>query len=198
MHPITLTGAPRIVAALLLGLAFGFVLQHSKLASRKTLIDQFSFKDNTFAITFLVSVAVGVPIFYFTSKYNIIKLDPCNYQFWGVIIGAILTGIGVAFCGHIPITSIASIGSGKLYSLWILLGMLAAFPLLKLIHPIINDYVLSKPAPMNVNSLGQNSLLYNGKIVMLHIFPIVCLILALFLRLIQPRGNSNKHNSKDS
>jgi len=196
MHSLTLTGIPRIIVALLLGLAFGFVLQRSKLASRKTLVDQFSFKDNTFAITFLVSVAVGVPIFYFTSKYNIINLDPANYQFWGIIIGAILTGLGVAYCGHIPITAIASFGSGKFYSLWILLGMLAAFPLLKLIHPIVNDYILNKPQPMNVNALGQNSLFFSGKTIMLYTIPIVCLVLALFLRLIQPGGNSKK-NSKD-
>jgi len=197
MHPLTLTGIPRIIVALLLGFAFGFVLQRSRLASRKTLVDQFSFKDNTFAITFLVSVAVGIPIFYFTSKYNIIRLDPGNYQFWGIIVGAILVGIGVAYCGHIPITAIASIGSGKLYSLWILLGMLAAFPLLKLAHPIVNDYVMDKPQPMDVNALAQNSLFFSGKTVMLYTIPIVCLVLALFLRLIQPAGNTRKRNLKD-
>ena len=196
MHPLILTGFSRIIAALVLGLAFGFALHHSKLASRKTLVDQFSFKDNTFAITFMVSVAVGIPIFYFTSKYNIIRLDPGNYHFWGVIIGAILTGLGVAFCGHIPITAIASFGSGKLYSLWILLGMLAAFPLVKLAQPIVNDYILNKPQPVNINALAQNSLFYSGKTVMLYTIPIICLILALFLRLIQPKGNSTA-SSKD-
>ena len=199
MHPLTLTGIPRIIVALLLGLAFGFVLQRSNLASKKTLVDQFSFKDNTFAITFLVSVAVGIPIFYFASKYNIIKLDPGNYQFWGIIIGAILTGLGIAFCGHIPVTAIASFGSGKLYSLWILLGMLAAFPLLKLAHPIVNDYILNSSQPMDVNSIGQNSLFFNGKTIMLYTIPIVCLVLALFLRLIQPRNSDNraKHSKDD-
>ena len=81
MHPLALTGISRIIVALLLGFAFGFVLQRSSLASRKTLVDQFSFRDNTFAITFLVSVAVGVPIFYFTSKYNIIRLTPVIINF---------------------------------------------------------------------------------------------------------------------
>ena len=190
MHPLTLTGIPRIIAALLLGFAFGFVLQRSKLASRKTLIDQFIFKDNTLAITFLISVAVGVPIFYFTSKYHIINLSPGNYHFWGIIVGAIFTGLGVAFCGHIPVTAIASFGSGRLYSLWILLGMLAAFPLLKLIHPIVRDYVLSQSDPVDVNAIAQNSLFFSGKTVMLYTIPIVSLILALFLRLIQPDRRS--------
>ena len=188
MHPLYLTGIPRIIVACILGFFFGFVLLRSKLALRTTLVDQFSFKDNTLAITFLISIVVGVPLFYFTSKYNIIRLELNNYQFWSIVIGAIITGLGVAFCGHIPITAIASFGSGKLYSLWILLGMLAAFPLLRLLRPIVNDYVFSKKAPADVNFLAQNSLFYDGKTTMLYVLPIVCLILALFLRLIQPKS----------
>ena len=197
MHPLLLTGTPRILVALLLGVAFGFVLQRSKLATRTTLVNQFSFKDNTFAITFLVSITVGVPIFYFATKYNIINMHVENYHFWGILIGAIITGLGIAYCGHIPITTIASIGSGKLYSIWILLGMLTAFPLLQFAQPIVHDFVLNRPQPFNVSVLSQSILLYSGKTIMLYIVPIVCLILALFLRLIQPKSNSRKQNSNE-
>jgi hypothetical protein len=190
MQPLALTGNPRLFVSLILGFIFGFILLKSGLAYRKTLMDQFSFKDNTFAIIFLVSVAVGVPIFYFTSKYNIIQLNPGNYQFWGVVIGAILTGLGISFCGHIPITAIASLASGKLYSLWILLGMLAAFPIVRMAKPILNDYVFNKAEPMNVNALAQNSLFFQGRTIMLYVIPISCLIIALFLRLIQPASSS--------
>jgi hypothetical protein len=188
MYPLHIEGIPRIIFALLIGFVLGFILIKSKLALRKTLIDQFSFKDNTFAITVLVSMVVGVPLFYFFAKYNLIQMQYNNYQFWAVIVGAVVTGLGVSFCGHIPVTAIASFGTGKLYSLWILLGMLAAFPVLKLIRPIMNDYVFGKKAPMNVNVLAQSNIFYDGKTTMLYTIPIVCLILALFLRLIQPRG----------
>ncbi|MCP4178257.1 MAG: YeeE/YedE family protein [bacterium] len=196
MQPLALTGNPRLIVSLLLGFIFGFILLKSGLAYRKTLMDQFSFKDNTFAIVFLVSVAVGVPIFYFTSKYNIIQLNPGNYQFWAIVIGAIITGLGVAFCGHIPITAIASLASGKLYSLWILLGMLAAFPIMKMANPILNDYIYNKTEPMNVNALAQNSLFFQGKTIMLYVIPISCLVIALFLRLIQPSSSGSKGSKK--
>ena len=133
-------------------------------------------------------MVIGVPLFYFFAKYNLIRMDYNHYQFWAVVIGAIVTGLGVSFCGHIPITAIASFGTGKLYSLWIFLGMLTAFPLLKLIKPIVNDYVFGKKAPMDVNVLAQNSIFYDGKTTMLYAIPTVCLIIALFLRLIQPKG----------
>ncbi len=197
MHPLALTGTPRLIAALLLGLAFGFVLQRSKLALRKTLVDQFTFKDNTFAITFFVSVTVGVPIFYFASKYNIIALDSANYEFWGIVIGALFVGLGIAFCGHIPITAVTSIGSGRIYSILILFGMLMAFPVLGYIYPIINDYILNKPQPVDVNAIGQNSLFFSGKTIMLYTIPLVSLVLALFLRLIQPKGTGGNNKNKD-
>ena len=188
MHPLYLEGIPRIIVALLLGFLLGFILVRSKLALRQTLIDQFSFKDNTFAITVLITIVIGVPLTYFFAKYNLIPLDQHKYQFWAVVVGAIVTGLGVSFCGHIPITAIASLGTGKIYSLWILLGMLAAFPLLKLIQPIMDDYVFGKKAPMDVNALAQNSIFYDGKTTMLYAIPAICLVIALFLRLIQPKG----------
>ena len=194
MHPLALTGTSRLIAALILGLAFGFVLQRSNLALRKTLIDQFTFKDNTFAITFFVSVAVGVPLFYFASKHHFIVLDTANYEFWGIIIGALFVGLGIAFCGHIPITAITSIGSGRIYSVLILFGMLMAFPVIGYIYPIIGDYILNRPQPMDVNALGQNSLFFSGKTIMLYTIPIVSLILALFLRLIQPKASSGRES----
>jgi hypothetical protein len=191
MHSLALTGYSRVIAAFIIGFFFGFILVRSKLAMRKTLIDQFSFKDNTFAITFLVSITVGVPIFYFTAKYNLIQLDFDNYKFWAVIIGAIITGLGIVFSGHLPCTAIASLGTGRLYSLFVLAGMLCAFPVLRMAYPILNDYV-EKPDPMNVNAIAQNTLIYDGKTAMLYFIPILCLILAMFLRLIQPSGSSKK------
>jgi len=186
MHPLNLTGNGQMVASLILGFILGFVLMRSRLACRKTLIDQFSFRDNTFAIVFLISMTIGIPIYYFTSKYGITYLHVEHYSFWPIAVGAVLTGLGIAFCGHIPVTAIASLASGKLYSLWILLGMLAAFPILDICSPIVNDYVLNTSAPIDVNAIAENSIFYDGKDIMLYFVPIVCLIFALFLRLIQP------------
>jgi uncharacterized protein len=186
MHPLNLTGIPKLIAALFLGFILGFILLQSKLAFRKTLIDQFTFKDNRFAITLLVSMALGIPFFYFLKNYDLVRVGCSNYQVWALVVGAIITGLGVAFCGHIPITAIASFGSGKLYSLWIFLGMLSAFPIVKWIRPIINDYVYGRKAPSNVNELAHSSFSYSTNSSLFYIVPAICLILALFLRLTQP------------
>ncbi len=194
MHPLALTGTSKMVAALILGVAIGFVLVRSRLAFRKTLIDQFSFKDNTFAIIFLVSVTVGVPIFYFCSYYGIINLKPSSYHFWGVIIGALFTGVGISLCGHTPTTAIASIGTGKIYSLWILLGMLSAFPVAQLASPILNDYVFKHSTPSGTSSFINDSIFFSGHTFLLYLIPIACIILALFLRLINAPGASGSSN----
>ena len=197
MHPLSLTGYSRIIAAFVIGFFFGFLLVRSKLALRKTLIDQFNFRDNTFAITFLFSVAVGVPIFYYTAKYNLIHLNFDNYKFWAIVIGAIITGLGIVFSGHIPSTAIASLGTGKIYSFFVIAGMLYAFPALRFAYPMVNDCV-ERPDPMNVNAIAQSTpLVYDGKTAMLYFIPILCLILAMFLRLIQPSGSSKKSSKDD-
>lgn len=193
MHPLVLTGITKIIATFAVGFLFGFVLLRSRLALRDTFINQLSFKDNTFAITFLFSIAVGIPLFYFASHYNIIKLDNPGYHFWGIIYGAIVTGIGLGICGHIPITAIASFGSGRIYSLFVLIGMLTAIPAIRQVQPIINDYVLHRTEPFNVNALAQTSIFYNGETTMLYFLPLFCLILALFLRLIQPKQTNSKN-----
>lgn len=196
MHPLEISGNVKLFSSLLIGILFGFILVKSALSNRKTFMDQFTFKDNSFAIIFFISIAVGVPLCYFLTKYGIIKLYPANYRFWPIVAGAIFTGIGLVLCGHIPITAIASFGTGKLYSLIVLLGMLTAFPVIKLINPILSDYVFGKPDPVDVNLLSQNSLFYQGKTTMLYLIPIACLVLALFLRLIQ-RGSGNKPKKKE-
>ena len=196
MHPLQISGNAKLFAALFIGILFGFILVKSALSDRKTFMDQFTFKDNSFAIIFFISVTVGVPACYFLTKYGIINLHPSNYRFWPIVVGAILTGIGLVLCGHIPLTAIASFGTGKIYSLIVLLGMLAAFPVIKLIDPILSDYVFGKPDPVDLNVLAQNSLFYQGKTTMLYLIPAICLVLALFLRLIQ-RGSGSKSKKKE-
>ena len=196
MHPLQISENAKLLAALFIGILFGFILVKSALSNRKTFMDQFTFKDNSFAIIFFISITVGVPLCYFFTKYGIINLHPSNYRFWPIVVGAILTGVGLVLCGHIPITAIASFGTGKLYSLIVLLGMLLAFPVTKLIYPILNDYVFGKPDPVDLNVLAQNSLFFQGKTAMLYFIPAICLVLALFLRLIQ-RGSGSKSKKKE-
>ncbi|MEI6055910.1 MAG: YeeE/YedE thiosulfate transporter family protein [Lentisphaerota bacterium] len=197
MHPLELTGTYKLLAALLVGFLFGFVLLQCGLSNRKTFMDQFSFKDNSFAIIFFISVAIGVPVCYFLTKYGIIKLHPTDYKFWPIVIGALFTGLGLVLCGHIPITAISSFGSGKIYSLWIFIGMLAAFPVINLARPIINDYITNKTDPVDLNLISQNSLFFQGHTAMLYIIPIVCLVLALFLRLIQRSSGAKPSKKKE-
>lgn len=197
MHPLELSGTYKLLAALAVGFLFGFLLLQSGLSNRKTFMDQFSFKDNSFAIIFFISVAFGVPICYFLSKYGIINLHPTDYKFWPIVIGALFTGLGLVLCGHIPITAISSFGSGKIYSLWIFIGMLAAFPVVNLARPIIKDYITNKSDPVNVNLISENSLFFQGHTAMLYFIPIFCLILALFLRLIQRSSGGKSPKKKD-
>ncbi|HBM17003.1 MAG TPA: hypothetical protein DD381_11770 [Lentisphaeria bacterium] len=194
MNHLELSGNSKIIAALIIGILFGFIIVKASLSERKTFINQIHFKDNSLAITYLVSITVGVPLFYFLHKFGLINLNPSNYKFWPIVIGAIISGLGVALCGHIPLTAIVSFGTGRIYSFLALVGMLLAFPAIKSIDSFIGNYITGRPDPANINLLAENSLFFNGHTIMLYFIPFVCLILALFLRLIQrASGNSSSY-----
>jgi len=181
MQPLALTETPKIIAALAVGIVFGFLLVQSQVAFRKTLVDQFTFKDNSFAIVFLLSLAAGVPLFHLLGDHGLISLQATDYKLWCVVAGALITGLGVAICGHVPETALASFASGRFYSLWVLLGMLAAFPVSRWASPMVQSYLASRSESLPAVEWLTGS-------AMNYVIPAGCLFVALFLRLIQAPG----------
>jgi hypothetical protein len=111
-----------------LGAAVGFLIVKSKIAWRKTLMDQLFLKNTRFMRTFLASVAVGTIVFYFFNKWGLVDFHARPTFFWGAVGGGLLAAAGLTLCGQIPSSTIAAIASGRLYALWVLVGMLLAMP----------------------------------------------------------------------
>ena len=153
MHPLALDGNWRVVAGVLLGIVFGFLLVKSKVAWRKTLIDQLFLKNTYFIKTFLVSIAVGSILVFFFQKWGIIHPQFRNIYFWGAAIGGLLTAIGLALCGQIPASAVASIASGRLYAIWVLAGMLLAIPVVHVVADTLADTLKSWPTPFKGDTL---------------------------------------------
>ncbi len=140
MEPLQLTGIWKIAFALVLGGLFGFILVHSEFFLRASIIKAIKLTDKSFFTTFLFSIAVGMVIFYFIYP-RIINEHCMPANFWGVIIGGIFAGIGLAICGHFPFNTLLSLATGKIYSIWVLLGMFLAIPLNKYISNWLYDTV---------------------------------------------------------
>ena len=153
MHPLALDGNWRIVAGILLGIVFGFLLVKSRVAWRKTLIDQLFLKNTYFIKTFLVSVAVGSILFFFCAKWGLVQPHFRVVNFWGAAIGGLLTAIGLALCGQIPASAVASLASGRLYAIWVLAGMLLAIPVVHVVSDGLADTLNKWPTPFKGETL---------------------------------------------
>jgi MFS family permease len=153
MHPLALDGNWRVVAGVLLGIVFGFLLVKSRDAWRKTLIDQLFLKNTYFIKMFLVSVSVGSVLFFFFEKWGLVNPQFRPVYFWGAAIGGLLTAIGLALCGQVPVSTVASLASGRLYAIWVLAGMLLAVPVVRVVSDNLSDTLSKWSAPVDGETL---------------------------------------------
>ncbi len=190
MHPLALDGNWRLVAGILLGIVFGFLLVKSKVAWRKTLIDQLFLKNTYFIKMFLVSVSVGSILFFFCAKWGLVNPQFRAVYFWGAAIGGLLTAIGLALCGQIPSSTVASLASGRLYAIWVLAGMLLAIPVVHVVSDGLAKTLSKWPVPFQEETLQD---LFSSPQICFWIAGI-SIIAALFLEFI--RTNSEESESK--
>lgn len=187
MEPLALDGNYRIIAGILLGTAFGFLMVKSKIAWRKTLMDQLFLKNTSFLKTFLVSIAVGSLLFHFANKYGLVNFQFRPIFFWGAFIGGLLTALGLALCGQIPASTVASLGSGRLYAIWILAGMLLAMPVVHVVSNFLSGTVYEWPAPFRCPETLQG--FFTDSIVFW--VPGIALFIVLFLEFVRTDTESD-------
>lgn len=147
MHPLALSGSHRLIAGIILGIILGFLLVRSKACSRKSFSDLIAFRDPLLVNIFLVSVAVGAPMIYLTNMAGLTETNIRPVYFWGAIIGGFISGVGIVNCKQIPVTALANLGEGKLYSLWTIAGMLLAMATVKLMSGFLSSTIYSWNAP---------------------------------------------------
>jgi hypothetical protein len=149
MEPLALGGTYRVVAAILFGVALGFILIRSELAWRKTLLDQLSMKNSQFFKTLFTSLAVGILLFYLLKRFGIVHLNIRPTYFWGATLGGMICAAGVVFCGQVPTTAVAAIGAGRIYAIWVFAGMMIALPFVQYISKNISETIYTWPKPTN-------------------------------------------------
>jgi rhodanese-related sulfurtransferase/uncharacterized membrane protein (DUF485 family) len=127
--PLTLTdylghwGA--YIVYLLIGFAFGFVLEISGFGNSKKLAAQFYFKDLTVLKVMFTAIVTAMILIFLTTAlglldYNLIWVNPT--YLWPGIVGGLIMGVGFIVGGFCPGTSLVAAATLKLDGLFFTLG----------------------------------------------------------------------------
>lgn len=100
-----------------IGIFFGFVLEQAGFSSSKNLAGVFYGYDTRVLKTFFTAAVISALGITYLQRFGIINPDLINWHptfIWGVIIGAIVMGIGFIVGGFCPGTSICAASIGKI------------------------------------------------------------------------------------
>lgn len=135
------------IIAILIGIAFGFVLEASGFSSSRKLAGQFYGYDfavlKVFFTAALVSV-IGVYYMDYLGYLDVTQLYVHPFYLWGAIIGGVIMGVGFVAAGFCPGTSLCAVAIGKIdaivYVGGIMVGVFIFSEMYTFFEPIYNGY----------------------------------------------------------
>lgn len=115
------------ILAIVLGLAFGFVLHRISASDPQVIIDMLRLRDLRLMKTILLGIGVGSALLFLGLAVGL--FDPGHLSVkasnLGVIVGGLLLGAGWAVAGFCPGTGVVALGDGRRDALAFVIGGLA-------------------------------------------------------------------------
>lgn len=127
-----------LLLALLFGIGFGYILQRVDALEYKNIINALRLKDLTIPKFMLFSVAITCVGIFSLRTAGLVSLDLITTNVVGNIIGGLIFGIGFAFSGYCPGTSIGAMGEGKRDAKYTVIGGVFGVLLYTLIQQYTN------------------------------------------------------------
>ena len=117
--------APKLMAGMLFGLAFGFLLQKGGVGKFNVLIGQLLLQDFTVAKVMLTAIVVGMIGVLTLHHFGKVNLHLKPTRIGANIIGGLLFGAGFALLGYCPGTVAVALGQGSWDALFGMAGLVA-------------------------------------------------------------------------
>lgn len=138
---------PYVLAhGLLVGLAFGFLLQRGKVSRFNTIVGQFLFTDFTVLKIMFTAIIVGaIGVYGLLHHQMITQLPLIPSSMIGSAIGGIIFGCGMALLGYCPGTAIAAIAQGAKDATYGVLGMFVGTALFEFVYTHIYETTHADP-----------------------------------------------------
>ena len=117
--------APKLLAGVVFGLAFGFLLQKGGVGKFNILVGQLLLQDWTVAKIMLTAIVVGMVGVFALHHFAKVNLHIKPTRIASNIIGGLLFGAGFALMGYCPGTAAAALGQGSWDALFGMAGLIA-------------------------------------------------------------------------
>lgn len=117
--------ATKLLAGVVFGLAFGFLLQKGGVGKFHILIGQLLLQDFTVAKVMLTAILVGMIGVFTLHHFAKVNLHIKPTRIGANIIGGLLFGAGFALMGYCPGTAAAALGQGSWDALFGMAGLVA-------------------------------------------------------------------------
>jgi len=125
----------KLALGLVTGMIFGMLLQKGRVAKFHVIVNQFLFRDWTVVKVMGTAVVVGAVGIYALLPTDAVSLHIKPLVWFGVVVGGICFGSGMAIFGYCPGTSVAACGEGRRDAMVGVLGMLLGAGLYVLLYP---------------------------------------------------------------
>lgn len=117
--------AKQLVLGLVIGIAFGFLLQKGGVAKYEVLLGALLLTDFTVMKIMLTAIVVGMVGIFSMHTMGWVKLHVKPTRYAANVIGGLLFGIGFAVLGYCPGTGAAALGQGNGDAVAGILGLMA-------------------------------------------------------------------------
>lgn len=132
-----------IVAIIITGALFGFLLQKGGVSNFNIIVGQFLFKNITVLQIMLSAIIVGGITIYSLVYLNIIPALPAKASsMYGSALGGIIFGAGMALLGYCPGTALTALGQGAKDALFGIIGMIVGALIVQQATPWITKNIL--------------------------------------------------------
>jgi hypothetical protein len=135
----------QLVIGLLIGVAFGFLLQKGGVTDYNVIIGQLLLTDFTVVKIMLAASITGMLGVHLLRSLGLAQLHPKPGSIGASVIGGLIFGVGFAVLGYCPGTVAGAVGQGALDALFGgIVGILIGSGVFAALYPTLQKSVLSK------------------------------------------------------
>ncbi len=154
-----ISGEFNFIIAIILGIAFGFVLEQAGFGSSRKLAGVFYGYDFVVLRVFFTAAVTAMVGLIFGNYFGLIDISMVyvNPTFlWSTIIGGVIMGVGFVVGGFCPGTSLAGAATGKIDAMFFIGGIFIGVLIFAEMYPVFEPlYTSSALGPIKIfNTLG--------------------------------------------